>query len=79
MTDDDIRKLILTKLTDVKLVMLSPKSVKIVRWLKDSPKTSVHLANKLNININTASNRLKQLHAQGYLKRIEGKSSFDVL
>ncbi len=75
MANDQLRCLVLSNLTDVKSVMLSPQSVEIVRWLKVSPMTSTHLAKVLGININNASNRLQKLHKQGYLERSVDKSS----
>ncbi len=37
--------------------------------------TSVNLAERLDININNASNRLQKLYKQGYLDRVVDRSS----
>lgn len=72
--NDDIRKLLLLRLTDVKSVMLSHQSVEIIVWLKDKPRASAHLSKRLKLSVNNASTRLKNLHARGYLDRVEIKS-----
>lgn len=68
---DDIRKLMLTRLSDIKDVMLSPRAVEIVMWLQGSEKSSANLAEKYNISVQNASQQLNNLYKKGYLNRTE--------
>ncbi len=70
-----LRGMILSNLNEVKSVLLSPQSVEIVKWLKESQMTSANLAERLDININNASNRLQKMYKQGYLDRVVDRSS----
>lgn len=74
--NSEIRKLIYSQLVDVKEVMLTKKDIELIDFIKDKNKvTPSIIADYRDININNASTKLKRLFDQGYLTRIESKST----
>lgn len=71
LSDDAIRSLIIERLADVKDLLLSPRAVEIVNWVKGSEVTSSDLAKKYSISVANASSQLNRLHMKGYISRVE--------
>ncbi len=72
LSDDTIRSLIMERLADVKDLLLSPRAVEIVNWVKESEVTSSDLSKKYSISIANASSQLSRLYLKGYISRVEG-------
>jgi predicted transcriptional regulator len=74
--DSDIRKLIYSRLDDIKELMLTKKDIELIDFIKEkNTVTPSIVAQYRDININNASTKLKRLFDQGYLSRLNAKST----